>query len=813
MQDIRFGLRSLLKAPVFTAAVVLTLGLGIGANAAVFAIVNRMLLRPMPVRNAGNLYVLAVEHEGNEDPHNVSWLDYVDYRDKAGAFDDVAAYDFGFVGFSADNHAERIVISYVTSNFFSMLGVPPAAGRVLQPSEGAAPGADPVIVLGHAYWKKRFNSDPSVVGRAVLVNGKPFTVAGVVPEWFQGPYALIEFDGYLPMSMKPADEYQTLTTKRDEHDLHVLGYLKPGLTQAKAQAAVTVLAKQLEAQYPTTNKTVTARVIPERLARPEANSADRTPAVAATFLVLVGLVLLVGCVNVINLILVRGTVRHREIAVRAALGASRTRLIRQMLTESLILATLGGLTGALIGKGTASLIGRIPFPVDLPVHFDLMFDWHVFGYIAAIALASGIGVGLLPALRASRTDLNASLREGGRGASDGGSRQRLRSVLVVSQVAVSLVLLVAAGLFVRSVRSARTMDLGFDPAHVLNVGIDVAQMGYDERRGRAFYDELLRRAAGWPGVESASLAYSVPLGYYNQNAYLEIDGQPASQTSRRPFAPFNLVSPGYLQTMKPRLVTGRFVNDHDDEHGRRVAVISQFMAHRFWPNQDPLGKRFRSTDLGNTWMEVVGVVKDAKVQWIFADPEPFFYIPIAQHYLSLRTLQLRTDGDPAALAPLVQREIHALDPGMPLYDVTPMTRTLEGPNGFFLIQMAAMFGGGLGLLGLVLALVGVYGVVSYAASQRTQEIGVRMALGADRSDIVRLVLGRGLLLVVVGIGVGVAIALSASRVVANLLFNVSASDPTTFVGVSLLLGAMALVASYVPAWRATRIDPASALKG
>jgi predicted permease len=813
MQDIRLGLRSLLKAPVFTAAVVLTLGLGIGANAAVFAIVNRMLLRPMPVRNAGNLYVLAVQHEGNESPHNVSWLDYLDYRDKGGAFEDVAAYDFGFVGLSADNHAERIVVSYVTSNFFSMLAVPPAAGRVLQPSEGTAPGTDPVIVFGHAYWKKRFNGDPSVVGRAVLVNGKPFTVAGVVPEWFQGPYALIEFDGYLPLSMKPADEYQTLTTKRDEHDLHVLGYLKPGLTQATAQAAVTVLAKQLEAQYPTTNKTVSARVIPERLARPEANSADTTPAVAATFLVLVGLVLLVGCVNVINLILVRATVRHREIAVRAALGASRARLIREMLTESLMLATLGGLTGALIGKGTASLIGRIPFPVDLPVHFDLMFDWHVFGYIATIALASGIGVGLLPALRASRTDLNSSLREGGRGASDGGHRQRLRSVLVVSQVAVSLVLLVAAGLFVRSVRSARTMDLGFDPAHVLNVGVDVAQMGYDEARGRAFYDELLRRAAGWPGVESASLAYSVPLGYYNQSAYLEIDGQPASKTSRRPFAPFNLVSPGYLQTMKPRLVAGRFVNDHDDAHGRPIAVISQFMAHRFWPNQDPLGKRFRSTDLGNTWMEVVGVVKDAKVQWIFADPEPFFYIPIAQHYLSLRTLQLRTAGDPAALAPLVQREIHAMDPDMPLFDVTPMVRTLEGPNGFFLIQMAAMFGGGLGLLGLVLALVGVYGVVSYAASQRTQEIGVRMALGADRSDIVRLVLGRGLLLVIAGIGVGVAVALSASRVVANLLFNVSASDPITFIGVSLLLGAMALVASYVPAWRATRIDPASALKG
>ncbi len=693
-----------------------------------------------------------------------------------------------------------------------MLGVPPALGRVLQPGEAAAPGTDPVIVLGHAYWRRRFNGDPAVVGKAVLVNGRPFTVAGIVPAWFQGPYTLIEFDGYLPMSMRPADEFKTLTTKRDEHELHVLGHVKPGLTRAQAQAAVTVLASQLERQYPDTNKTVRMRVIPERLARPEANSADKTPAVAATFLVLVGLVLMVACVNVINLILVRATVRYREMAVRSALGASRWRLVRQMLTESLILSALGGLAGAAIGRTTASLIGAIPFPVDLPVHFELMFDWRVFGYIAAIALASGIGVGLVPALRASHTDLNVALREGGRGSSEGGGRQRVRSVLIVAQVAVSLILLVAAGLFVRSVRSARTMDLGFDPEHVLNAGLDVAQQGYDETRGRAFYDELLRRAQSWPGVESASLAYSVPLGYYSQSAFLEIEGQPVSKAARRPSSAYNLVSSGYLQTMKPRLVEGRFVALQDDERARPVAVINQFMAHRFWANQDPIGKRFRSTDLGNAWMEVVGVVQDAKVQWIFADPEPFFYVPIAQHYISLRTLQIRTGGDPAALAPLVEREIHSMDPDLPLFDVTPMARTMEGPNGFFLLEMAAVFGGGLGLLGLVLALVGVYGVVSYAASQRTQEIGVRMALGAGPGEIIRLVLGRGLVLVAVGIAVGTLAALSVSRAIANLLFNVSPSDPITFVGVPLLLGAMALAASYVPARRATRIDPAAALR-
>jgi len=811
-QDARLGLRTLLKAPLFTAAVVVTLGLGIGANAAVFTIVNRMLLKPLPVHDAGGLYVMAIQHEGNEEPHNLSWLDYQDYRDKSGAFEDLAAYDVDFVGLSDATRADRIAIAHVTGNYFSMLGVPPAIGRVLQPGEPTEPGRNPVIVLGHSYWQKRFNGDPAVVGRSVLINGRPFTVAGVVPAWFQGVYALVEFDAYLPLTMKPADEYQTMITKRDEHSLHVIGRLKPGVSRTQAQAAVAVLATQLETQYPETNKTVRARVIPERLARPEANGADQTPAIAGIFLVLVGLVLLVACVNVINLIMVRATTRQREIAVRGALGAARGRIVRQLLTESVILALLGGAAGAIVGRTLAYFIAAIQLPGDLPFRFDLSFDWRVFGYIAAIALAAGVGVGLLPALRASRADLNTVLREGGRGTSEGAGRQRARSVLVVAQVAVSMVLLVAAALFVRSVQNAESIDLGFDPSHVLNVSVDVAQKGYDEAKGRAFFDDLLRRAKALPGVQSASLAYSVPLGYYSVNAYIEVEGQPPSGKSIRPFAGYNTVTPEYLETMRPRLMKGRFVSAQDDERGRKVAVISQMMAKRYWPDQDPIGKRFRSTDLENQWLEVIGVMQNTKVQGIFSDPEPYFYVPLAQHYKSLRALQLRTAGDPAALAPLVTREIRALDPDLPVFDVVTMERMIQGPNGFFLIRMGAMFGGALGLLGLMLALVGVYGVVSYAASQRTQEIGVRMALGASRSEILRLVLGRGLVLVGGGLATGLAAALAVSRLLSNFLFNVSPSDPVTFVGVPLLLGGMALVASYIPAFRATRIDPAVALR-
>ena len=570
-----------------------------------------------------------------------------------------------------------------------MLGVPPALGRVLQPGDApVSPGADPVVILGHAYWKKRFNSDPAVVGRAVLVNGKPFTVAGVVPRRSKACTRSSSSTPTCRSRCSPPDDYKNMTTKRDEHSLHVIGRLKSGLGRAQAQAAVSVLATQLEAQYPETNKTVRARIIPERLARPEANSADQTPVVAGVFLVLVGLVLLVACVNVINLIMVRATVRQREIAVRAALGAARLRLIRQMLTESVILALLGGLAGAVVGRICASLIGGIHLPGDLPFRFDLQFDWRVFGYIAAVALASGIGVGLLPALRASRTDLTSVLREGGRGTSEGGARQRARSVLVVAQVAVSLVLLVAAGLFVRSVRSAESIDLGFDPSHVLNATMDVAQQGYDEARGRAFYDELLRRAKQIPGVESASLAYSVPLGYYSTSAFLEIEGQPPSTKARRPVAGFNAVSPEYMQTIKPRLVKGRFISAQDDERGRRVAVVSQYMAQHFWPGQDAIGKRFRSTDLKNVWLEIVGVVQDGKQTGLFADPAGYFYVPIAQEYRvaaraaaprrrrSRRAGAARRAGDPRARsgpAGLRRDDDGADDPGT--------ERVLPAPDG------------------------------------------------------------------------------------------------------------------------------------
>ncbi len=811
-QDLRHGARMLLRAPVFTLTIALTLGLGIGANAAVFSIVNSLLLRPLPVADPLNLYVLAVTHPDNDDPHSVSYADFVDYRDHSGVFSELAAYAINFAGLSSENRADRITVAYVTGNFFSMLGVGASPGRPVLPTEGATYGADPVVVLGRSYWKKRFNADPSIAGRRVLINGQPFVIAGVVPDGFHGVYALVEFDAYMPLGMMfPATAYKDVIDKRDNHELRALGRLQPGLTRAEAQARLDVMARQLEQQYPATNTGVRAVLIPERLARPEPNAANSNPLVAGVFLSLVGLVLLVACVNVVNLLMVRATVRERELAVRAALGAGRARLIRQMLTEGLLLATVGALTGGLLGRWLSVLLTRIRIPADIPIRLEFGFDWRVFAYIAAIALGTGLFVGLVPALRASRADLNDVLREGGRSMADGGGRHRLRSLLVVAQVAVSLILLIAAGLFVRSVQRARSVDLGFDPHHVLTLSMDVSQLGIDEEQGRAFYEELESRVRRLPGVDSVSYAFSVPFGYYNSSDAVEAEDRPLPTDQRKPAAAYNLVGPDYFRTLKIPLVRGRGFTVRDDRRARQVAIVNEVMARLLWPGQDPIGKRFKGGSDGIA-REVVGVTRTGKYRQMFEDPGPYFFEPIAQRYEALRVLQIRTTGDPEAMAPVVEKEVRAINPALPVYDVRSLEHTLDGPNGFFLLRLGALFGGALGLLGLLLALVGIYGVVSYTAAQRTQEIGVRMALGAQRRDILTLVVGHGFRLIAAGLALGILVALGLSRVIANLLFGVSATDAMTFTAVPVLLGSMALLASYLPALRAARITPSAALR-
>ena len=813
-QDIRFALRVLAKSPGYALVVVLTLGLGIGANTTIFTVVDRMLLRPLPVKDPGELVVPASMDPTQSFLRGLSYADYKDFRDQTrDSFQDMAGYFLEFVGMSADNRPERMTVGFVTPNYFSMLGIQPALGRLILPSEGEKPGADPVIVLGNSYWRRRFNADPNVVGKAVQINGQPFTVVGVVPQEFLGTYTLIEMDGYLPVNMLGvASDGASNLSARQRRNMHALARLKPGVSIKQAESTLQVVASRLDQQYPDTNSKTTMHLLPERMARPEEEGGSDIAFVSGIFLGLVGLVLLLACVNVANILLVRGTMRQKELAIRAALGAGRERLVRQLLTEIVILALLGGVAGMAIGAFAARLIEEIPLAIQLPIRLDFTLDWRVILYSIGVSLAAALLAGLLPALRTVRADLQGTLREGGRGNTGGREHHRMRNVLVGMQVALSVMLLVSAALFSESFVRSHALDLGFEPRGVMNAVLDVDFRGYDEAQGRAFYRQLLRKVRTLPGVESATLAFSIPMGYSGAGASVDLPGQADDAKAAQHFAQYNSVEPGYFQLMRIPLLKGRALAETDTAQSTRVAVINDTMANLLWPGQDPIGMQFRMKNRGGAILEVVGVVKTGKYRGIVEDPTPFFYLPLEQDYRSMRALQVRSSLPPETIGPMIVKAIRDLDANLPVYDVQSMDESLAGANGFFLFKLGAYIASALGLLGLALAVVGVYGVVSYAASQRTHEIGVRMALGAAQADILRMVLSSGLGVVLAGVGVGIAAALGFTRLLGSLLVGVKPYDPGTYAAVVLLLSTVGLLACYLPARRAMQVDPMVALR-
>jgi len=813
-QDIRFSLRMLAKNPGFALVIVLTLGLGIGANTTIFTIVNRMILRPLPVHNPDQLIVPAIEHPAHPFLHGLSYLDMKDYRDQSkDVLQDMAAYGIEFVGMSADNRPERLTVSCVTGNYFSMLGVQPGIGRLILPSEGEIPGADPVMVLGYSYWMRRFGGDPGVVGKGVLVNGQPFTIVGVVPEKFTGTYALLKMDGYIPLGMLGiVQDAQEQLARRGSHGLHALARLKPGVTPAKAEASLQVIAKRLDQKYPDTNDRTTIHALPERLARPEEDGGSDIQRVAGIFLGLVGLVLLLACVNVANILLARSSMRQRELAIRVAIGAKRDRLIRQLLTECALLSVLGGGVGIALGVGAVRLIAAVPLGIEIPLRFDFTLDWRVLLYATGLTFLATVLAGGLPALRASRQDVNATLREGSRGSTVGREHHRLRNLLVGLQVAVSVMLLVTAALFAESFGKSHALDLGFDPRGIMNAVMDVQLRGYDEAQGRAFYREVDRRLRAVSGVDGVTEAFSIPMGYTGASASVTLPGQASGPNEQRHSAGYNSVAPNYIEFMRIGLLKGRGFTEQDSEHSVPVAVINEKMAGDLWPGQDPIGKRFSMKGAEGPFLEVVGVVRNGKYRGVAEDPVEFFLVPIEQHYMSMRALHVRSSLPPSTLTPMIQEAVRDLDPNLPIYDVQTMDESLAGGNGFLLYKIGAYIAGALGLLGLTLAVVGVYGVVNHVASQRTHEIGLRMALGAAPRDILAMVLRSGLGVVLAGTCVGLAGALGFSRLLASLLVGVRTYDPPTYAAVAVLLSAVALLACLVPARRAMRVDPMVALR-
>ena len=816
-QDVVFAARQMRRAPAFAVSAVLTLALGVGANTGIFGLLNGYL-RPLPVPNAERLVVIAAELPGDETGfrYRYSFPALEDYRAQSQHFAEVFAFDTRIGGLTAGGKTTQFLHHGVSGNFFTALGLAPALGRVIAPGEGEHLGSEPVVVLGHAFWIKRFGGDPSIVGASIRLDGQPARVVGVLPEGFHGLYQGADIEGYVTLGglRGRIQQPERFFTDRGIRFLTMAARLRPGVTLAEAQASLDVIARRLNATYPS-ERDVTARVLPETMARPFPMRflSDLMPLIQGSMLGLAGLVLLIACMNVANLLMVRASARQREMAVRTALGSSRGRLIRLLLAESLLISLAGTLLGLLFARwATDVFLGSINVSIELPLNLDFHFDWRVFAYAAGISVMTGMLMGIIPAFRASKAQVTGVLHDGGHGSSAGSGRQRLRSVLAIAQVAGSLVLLVVAGLLVRSLQKAQHAELGFDPEHLLIARIDPRQIGYSLERANEFYDQLDRRLRAMPGVESETMAFSVPMGYIFDVCQVRRATDVVEPDAPQAGMGCNPITYTYFDTMRIPLVKGRGFTEQDTRSSPLVVVINETLARQFWPDEDPVGKRLNIPRLaGSTW-EVVGVVRDSKYLAVFEGALPHLYFPFPQVLSSMRVVHIRSAIPPAVLGPQLQQAVHALDPEMPVADVMTMKQSLEGGGGFLMFRIGAMQATAMGILGLLLSIVGVYGVVSYGATQRTREMGIRLALGADPGAVRGLILRQGAALVVAGIAAGLLITMVVTRTIGRFFVLVSAGDPLTLATVTGLLAVTACLACYLPARRAMRVDPMIALR-
>ena len=808
IQDLRYGLRMLAKNPGFTIVAVMTLALGIGANATIFSYVNALLLHPPDgvVAPDGLLALWNRLPEGRYVQH--SYPDYVYYRDHTQAFSGLLAYssDPTNVSWSTAGQTHLIYGQLVSGNFFTVLGVRSALGRVFVPEEDRTPGRAAVVVLSHAFWEQHLGSDPAVVGKTLTLNGHSYTVVGVAPASFRGLETGLVPDFWAPIIMQheiaPGND---LLANRNAYWVFLVGRVKPGVTPGQAQAEMSVLTRQLTQAYPRGDKAWDAAISSIVGVAPEFR--EFVVPFTALLMGVVGLVLLIACANAANLLLAQASGRVREMAIRSALGAERSRLIRQVLTESILLSLAAGGVGFLLAIWSSPLLLRLKPAMLSFITLDLQPDWRVIGFTLFASLLTGFVFGLVPALRSSKVDVVSRLK----GESHGGFAKRsLRGALVVIQVAVCLVLLTSAGLCLRSLLNAQSIDPGFQIDNRLVVSLNVQILGYSEDRGRTFYQQLLDRVRAVPGVRSASLANYLPLGFTRVGVAVAIDGHQPPPGS--PGIPVGLaaIAPEYFQTMGIPLLRGRDFGPQDSSEGPGVVIINEAMARRFWPGQDPIGRQVTFGVGSRPSFEIVGVVRTGKYHSLRETPEPFMYRPIAQFYSYRTTLIVRTANDPGPMLATAEREIHQLDPNLPVIGAETMRDYMKLP--LFPARATGMLLGAFGLLALALAVTGLYGVVAYVVSQRTREIGIRMALGANRAEVLNMVLRQGLVLALAGVTLGVIMSLAVTHVLSKLLYGIHSTDPATYVAVSLVLMSVASLASYVPARRATKVDPMVALR-
>ncbi len=806
LQDLKYGMRQLLRTPGFAVTAALTLALGIGANTAAFSVVSAVLLRPLPVEAPEQIVSLRNVNSNNAMLSGFSYPNYRDIRDQNEVFSDLIAYRFAPIAMTHEGVSQRVWCYMVSGNYFTGLGLRPALGRLFTPADDVNPGGHPVAVVGYESWQKRFGARPDIVGNELIINGRKYTIVGVGPQGFSGTEVIAAPEIWFPVAMQ-ADLEPGINTlvARGAAAYSTLGRIKPGISRAQVAANVDSIGQSLAGDFPEENKNMKivlagAGFLGGGMLR------GATVGFAALLLAVAGVVLLLACANLSNMLLARATERREETAIRLALGASRGRLVRQLLTESMLLALIGGVVGILPTFWPIRFSVQMKPPADFPMVLDVKWDYTVLAFGFFVTLLTGVLFGLLPALQSTSPRVSPALNSG---RLPGKSRNRLWNGLIAAQVGLSLVLLTGAGLMVRALSQVRNLELGYDPEGAVEVGFDLRMQGYTTERGREFQRQTLERVRSLPGVRAAGIASLVPVDLHFATTPVFIDGAAVERTADAPRVLSNVVSPGYFAAMGTRLLSGRDFSDDDRPDNERVAIVNQSFARKFWPNEDALGKRFALGGPASPRMQVIGIVQDGKYNSLNESRQPFAYRPSTQAYSGSTGLIVRSDLDMQTLVAAIRNEIKQLDPNLPTSG-SPLADRL----GIALLpaRVALTVLVSFALVGLILAGIGIFGVISYLVSSRTRELGIRMALGAHKSDVLRLVIAQGMRPAVLGAVLGLPAAFAMTQLMRSFLFGLSAADPLTYIITVALLGGVAFLACYLPARRATRVDPLVALR-
>ena len=808
IQDIRFGLRMLLKSPSISIVATIALALGIGANTAIFSVVNAVLLRPLPFPDPDSLVaVFETDRERGYNRGSHSYPNFFDLRAQNTVFERVATYRDGNFIMTGRGEPARLNGCVSTADLFPLLGVAPMLGRTFHPDDDKPSETGRVVILGHALFQNRFGGDPSVLNQSITLDGVNFTVIGVMPPGFEFPIQNEPVELWTTIA-GDASGSSPVTNQRGAHFLRVIGRLKPGVTEEQAQTELTTIAARLEEQYPDQNTRKSLRLESAL----KALVADARP-MLLLFLGAVASVLLIACANVANLLLARATSRHKEMAIRSAMGASRMRVIRQLLTESILLSLLGGAVGLLLAVWWSDLLVALGKD-DIPRALHVGIDWRVLGFTLGLSLLTGLVFGLAPAFHSSKTELVESLKEGARGSSDGARRIRLRNVLMIGELAMAVVLLVIAGLLIQSLWRLQKVNSGLRPENVLTFNVGLSEVKYKFNQQSQFFIDLKSRLEATPGVQAASTIYPLPLSGDRFSISFEIEGRPLPPKDH-PSADFFTTGTGYFRAMGIPVIKGRDFDDRDKHGSTPVIIITETFARQYFPNEDPIGKRVEpgisSIEGEDTTMrEIVGVVGDVRNRNLSTEPRAAYYVPQTQVPFSQMVAVTKTNSEPRTFIPIVTKVVAGMDQDIPLFGVKSMEEYLSASVAAprFGTTLLSIFAA----VALVLTIVGLYGVMSYSVAQRTNEIGIRVALGAQSRDVLLMIVKHGSKMVLLGLAIGLAVAFAVTRLIASLLFGVTAKDPVTFAAVAVLLAAVALIACYVPAWRATKVDPIEALR-